>query len=76
MRVTGANLRRRQHLSETFIMNRLRWKSDAFLRYLRNTIHAAHSHTDKLSVKLSPKDLHQASYRKLALHERMAAGAA
>ena len=74
IRVTAANLLHRQHLSDTFIMNRLRWKSDAFLCYLRNTIYAANSHTEKLSIKLSKKDIHQASYRHLAPHERIAGG--
>ena len=74
IRVTAANLLHRQHLSDTFIMNRLRWKSDAFLCYLRNTIYAANSHTEKLSIKFSEKDMHQASYRHLAPHERIAGG--
>ena len=44
-------------------MTRLRWQSPAFLVYLRNTIHSADAHSKAISVKLSPKDLQEASYR-------------
>ena len=69
IRVTAANLLHRMQLSTTCIQKRLRWKSDAFLMYLRNTIHAADAHTKAITVKLSPSDLQAASYRKAEPHE-------
>ena len=63
IRVTAANLLYRQQLSDQYIMTRLRWQSPAFLVYLRNTIHSADAHSKAISVKLSPKDLQEASYR-------------
>ena len=72
IRVTAANLLHRQNLSNSYIMKRLRWKSDAFLCYLRNTIHAAEAHTKAINVQLSEKDKLRASYRQLELHERIA----
>ena len=45
LRVTAANELHRLNYSESFIKKRLRWKSDAFLVYLRNTIHIARMHT-------------------------------
>ena len=38
--------------SEAFIKKRLRWRSDAFLGYLRNTIHVARTHTIGLKRSL------------------------
>ena len=69
IRVTAANLLHRMQLSTTCIQKRLRWKSDLFLMYLRNTIHAADAHTKAITVKLSPSDLQAASYRKAEPHE-------
>ena len=69
IRVTAANLLHRMQLSNSYIQKRLRWKSDAFLMYLRNTIHAADAHTKAITVKLSPSDLQAASYRKAEPHE-------
>ena len=69
IRVTAANLLHRMQLSNSCIQKRLRWKSDTFLMYLRNTIHAADAHTKAITVKLSPSDLQAASYRKAELHE-------
>ena len=63
IRVTAANLLYRQQLSDQYIMTRLRWMSPAFLVYLRNTIHSADAHSRAISIKLSPKDKQQASYR-------------
>ena len=74
IRVTAANLLHRQNLSNSYIMKRLRWKSDAFLCYLRNTIHAAETHTKAINIQLSDKDKHKASYRQLELHERISQG--
>ena len=59
-------------LSDSFIMKRLRWNSARFLMYLRNTIHAANSHTKAINIQLSEKDLGSASYRQPEPHERIA----
>ena len=40
IRVTAANLLHRANLSDSYIQMRLRWKSTAFLHYLRNTFKA------------------------------------
>lgn len=63
IRVTAANLLYRQQLSDQYIMTRLRWKSDSFLVYLRNTIHSANAHSEAISIKLTKKDTQQASFR-------------
>ena len=52
-------------------MTRLRWRSSAFLVYLRNTIYSADAHSNAISVKLSDKDVQQASYRPMAPVERL-----
>ena len=44
IRVRAANLLHRQGMSDSYIMNRLRWTSMAFMDYLRNTIYAANQH--------------------------------
>ena len=64
IRVTAANLLYRQQLSDQYIMKRLRWISNAFLVYLRNTIHSADAHSKAISIKLSPADKQKASYQK------------
>ena len=69
IRVTAANLLHRMRLTDSFIMKRLRWNSDRFLMYLRNTIHAANTHTSAINVKMSQKDLKSASYRTAEAHE-------
>ena len=69
IRVTAANLLHRMQLSNSYIQKRLRWKSDTFLMYLRNTIHAADAHTKAITVKLGPSELQAASYRKAEPHE-------
>lgn len=55
LRVTAANELHRRNFSGEFIKKRLRWRSDAFLGYLRNTIHVARTHT--LAMKLSSINL-------------------
>ena len=63
IRVTACNLLHRKRFSDSFIKNRLRWESDAFLVYLRNTIYAAEDHTKAL--ELSSNNLPVgASYRR------------
>ena len=49
IRVTAANELHRMNFSEAFIKKRLRWKSEAFLVYLRNTVHNAAAHTARLA---------------------------
>ena len=63
VRVTAANLLYRKQLSDNYIKTRLRWKSNTFLMYLRNTIYSADEHSKAASVKLLPTDLQQATYR-------------
>ena len=72
LRVTAANLLHRMQMSNSYIQKRLRWNSDRFLMYLRNTIHAADAHTKAITVKLSPSELQVASYRKAEPHEIIA----
>lgn len=55
LRVTAANELHRRNFSGEFIKKRLRWRSDAFLGYLRNTIHIARTHT--LAMQLSSINL-------------------
>jgi hypothetical protein len=72
IRVTAANLLYRKQLSDNFIMTRLRWKSNAFLVYLRNTVHSADEHSKAASIKLSKADQQAASYRSMEPAERVA----
>lgn len=55
IRVTAANLLHRQRFSDSFIQKRLRWKSNTFLMYLRNTIYGAKQHA--LSLDISESNL-------------------
>lgn len=72
IRVTAANLLHRAHLSDSFIQMRLRWKSTAFLRYLRNTFYAADSHTKAMGISDSNLPaLAARSYRPLEPHETL-----
>jgi hypothetical protein len=50
IRVTACNLLHRQGLSDTYIQTRLRWCSNAFLGYLRNTLYSADAHTKALNI--------------------------
>ncbi|KAL7544775.1 hypothetical protein ACHAWF_013580 [Thalassiosira exigua] len=50
IRVTACNLLHRQGMSDTYIQTRLRWRSNAFLDYLRNTIYTASAHTKALTI--------------------------
>ena len=50
IRVTAANLLHRQGFADTYIQMRLRWKSDSFLGYLRNTMYTAAVHTKALNI--------------------------
>ena len=50
IRVTACNLLHRQGLSDRYIQTRLRWKSNTFLDYLRNTLYDAAAHTKALHI--------------------------
>jgi hypothetical protein len=54
IRVTAANLLHRARFSDSFITNRLRWKSDSFLMYLRNTFYTADQHSTALHLDIPP----------------------
>jgi len=75
IRVTAANLIHRARFSDSFIKNRLRWRSDTFLMYLRNTFYTADQHTTAITLGLDPpsRDI----TRPLESHETiLSAGAA
>ena len=50
IRVTACNLLHRQGYSDSYIQTRLRWTSNAFLGYLRNTLYSAQAHTKALHI--------------------------
>ena len=50
LRVTACNLLHRQGFSDTYIQSRLRWRSNAFLDYIRNTLYTAAAHTKALHI--------------------------
>ena len=54
IRVTVANLLHRARFSDSYIKNRLRWRSDTFLMYLCNTFYAASQHTEAVTLGLDP----------------------
>lgn len=55
LRITAANELHRRGFSGLFIQHRLRWKSKAFMKYLRHTVHVARKHTE--AMRLYPKNL-------------------
>jgi hypothetical protein len=57
IRVTAANLLHRARYSDSFIKNRLHWKSDSFLIYLRNTFYMADQHLKALDINITPPSL-------------------
>jgi hypothetical protein len=48
--VTAANLLHRARFSDSYIQNRLRWHSNAFLEYLRTTFYTAEDHAYALDL--------------------------
>jgi hypothetical protein len=74
IRVTAANILHRAGMSDSYIQTRLRWKSNTFLMYLRNTFYSADQHTAALDIsnrnlpKLSTLVGH--SFRPLEEHEQ------
>ena len=77
LRVTACNLLHRAKFSDSYIKNRLRWKSDSFMMYLRNTFYTADEHAKALDIGIRPS-AHER--RALEEHEvflqQVAAGAA
>ena len=65
-------------MTNLFIKSRLRWKSDKFQIYLRNTIYAAQQHTKALTIlELSLPPRHErVYYRAPEEHELVMAWAA
>ena len=49
-RITACNLLHRQNLPDSYIQQRLRWRSLAFRDYLRNTIYSAARHSEALQI--------------------------
>jgi hypothetical protein len=52
--LTAANLLHRVRFSDSYIQNRLRWRSNAFLEYLRNTFYTAEDHAYALDLDTPP----------------------
>ena len=50
IRVTAANLLHRAKMVDSYIQKRLRWRSNTFLDYLRNTIYAADQHSAAMDI--------------------------
>lgn len=74
IRVTAANLLHRAKFSDSYIKNRLRWRSDAFLMYLRNTFYTAKDHTSALALDFAPTTADET--RPLEAHEQLITTAA
>lgn len=75
IRVTACNLLHRQKFSDSYIKNRLRWKSIAFAQYLRNTFYTADQHTIPLSKNNIPSH-RPANTRQSEPHETIVIAAA
>ena len=71
LRVTACNLLHRARFSDSAIKNRLRWKSDSFMMYLRNTFYTADEHAKALDLGIKPN---QDELRALEDHERIQLG--
>jgi hypothetical protein len=54
--ITAANLLHRTWFSDSYIKNCLRWRSNTFLMYLRNTFYTADQHTKAITLGLDPPD--------------------
>jgi len=65
LRVTAANELHRLGFSDAFIKHRLRWKSDAFLMYLRHTIHVARKHTTAMRLSADHLTLRKSNLEKV-----------
>ena len=67
IRVTAACLLHRQQMSDTYIQTRLRWRSSAFLDYLRNTLYTARTHTKALHIPANNLPLNERRYKAVTL---------
>ncbi|KAL3790760.1 hypothetical protein HJC23_010039 [Cyclotella cryptica] len=74
IRVTATNLLHRAQFSSSFIKNRLRWRSNTFQMYLRNTFHMADKHSCALEFNMACPSL--ADCRLLEPQELMLAASA
>jgi len=74
IRVTAAILLHRAKFSDSYIKNRLRWRSDAFLMYLWNTFYTAKDHTSALALDFAPTTADDT--RPLEAHEQLITAAA
>jgi hypothetical protein len=54
IRITAANLLQCAWFSDSYIKNRLRWHSNTFLMYLRNTFYTADQHTKAITLLALP----------------------
>ena len=54
-------------MSDTYIQTRLRWRSSAFLDYLRNTLYTARAHTKALHIPANNLPLNKRRYRAVTL---------
>ena len=67
IRVTACNLLHCQGMSDTYIQSRLRWTSDAFLGYLRNTLYTVAAHTKTLHIPASNLPIITNKYKSIRL---------
>ena len=67
IRVTACNLLHRQGMSDTYIQSRLRWTSNAFLGYLRNTLYTAAAHTKALHIPANNLPTLTNEYKRITL---------
>ena len=56
IRVTAANLLHLARFSDSYIKNRLRWRSNTFLMCLCNTFYTTDQHTKAITLGLDPPD--------------------
>jgi hypothetical protein len=54
--VTDTNLLHHAQFLDSYIKNRLQWRSDTFLMYLRNTFYKANQHTKAITLGLDQPD--------------------
>jgi hypothetical protein len=73
IRVTACNLLHRARFSDSYIKNRLRWRSDSFLMYLRNTFYTADEHGKALDLEITPATTDRRPHEE---HELLLAAAA
>ena len=69
IRVTACNLLHRQKFLDSYIKNRLRWKTNCFQMYLRNTFYTADQHTLLLSDNNLPTLAGVDTHRQNEAHE-------